>query len=146
MLTFKEYRELKNKKEIDEGLSDYLPSADSIYAFGRNAADTATFGGYKYARAAGDYAVKNTMKAVGLRKKGTSFKRELDQEKQKLASDDIKSPRASAAGDIAGIAGAAIAPEIPAIGAAIGGAQKAHDTVQKSSKVWSLARRALGYK
>lgn len=146
MLTFKEFRELREQQEIDEGITDYLPSRNSIGAFARNAADTATFGGYKYARAAGDYAVKNTMKAVGLRKKGTTFKRELDQEKEKLSYDDKNHPQASAAGDIAGIAGAALAPEVPAIGAAIGGAQKAHDTVQKSSKVWSLARRALGYK
>ena len=59
---------------ITEGLSDYLPSADSIYAFGRNAADTATFGGYKYGRGFADYGVKNTMKALGLRKKVTTLK------------------------------------------------------------------------
>jgi hypothetical protein len=143
MLTFKEF--LEAQEQMDEGITDYIPSADSVYAFGRNAADTATFGGYKYARAGADYAIKNTLKAVGLRKKGTTYKHELDQEKEKLASDDKNYPRAAAAGDVAGIVGGVLGPEIPAIGAAIGGAYKAHDATQKGSRVWSLARKALGY-
>ena len=128
---------------INEGISDYLPSADSIYAFGRNAADTATFGTYKYARAGADYAVKNAASALGYGK-STSYNKELDQEKQKLARDDIKNPQASAAGDIAGYAALAIAPEIPAVGktlsSVIGG-------VEKASKVpyyLGLAKKAVG--
>ena len=134
----------RRRKNIDEGLSDYLPSADSIYAFGRNAADTATFGGYKYARAAGDYAVKNTMKAVGLRKKGTTFKRELDQEKEKLARDDIKNPQAAAAGDIAGDVVRAAAPALPVVGSAIGSAIGAGEKASKVPYYVGLARKAFG--
>lgn len=128
---------------INEGISDYLPSADSIYAFGRNAADTATFGTYKYARAGADYAIKNAASALGYGK-GTSYNKELDQEKQKLARDDIKNPQAAAAGDIAGYAALAVAPEIPAVGktlsSVIGG-------VEKASKVpyyLGLAKKAVG--
>jgi hypothetical protein len=143
MLTFKEF--LETQEQMDEGISDYLPSANSVAAFGRNFADTATMGGYKYARAAADYAVKNTMNKVGLRKKGTTFSRELDQEREKLASDDKRHPRASAAGDIAGIGAAVLAPEAPIAGAAVAGAQKAGETYQKGRKLFGLARKALGY-
>lgn len=143
MLTFKEF--LETQEQMDEGISDYLPSANSVFAFGRNLADTATGGGYKYARAAADYAVKNTMNKVGLRKKGTTFSRELDQENQKLASDDKKNPEAAAAGDFAGEVASTLIPAAPIVGTAVAGAQKAGETYQKGSKLFSLARKALGY-
>ena len=129
---------------MQEGIKDYLPSTDSISAFGRNAADTATFGGYKYARAGADYAAKKGMKALGLSKQDTTYKRELDQEKQKLARDDVKNPRASAAGDIAGMGAMAIAPEIPAVGAALGSALKGGETASKIPYYARLVKKAIG--
>lgn len=128
---------------ITEGLSDYLPSADSVYAFGRNAADTATLGTYKYARAGADWAAKNTASAFGYGK-GTTYNKELDQEKQKLARDDIKHPQASAAGDIAGMGAMAVAPEIPAVGATIGSALKGGETASKVPYYFNLAKKAVG--
>lgn len=137
---------VRRRKNIDEGLSDYLPSADSIYAFGRNAADTATFGGYKYGRGFVDYGVKNTMKALGLRKKGTTLKREIDQEKEKLARDDIENPQAAAAGDIAGDVVRAAAPALPVVGQAIGSAIGAGEKASKVPYYLGLAKKALGMK
>lgn len=131
------------KNQIDEGISDYLPSADSVYAFGRNAADTATFGGYKYARAGADYAAKNIASKLGYGK-GTDYTKELDQEKQKLAKDDIKNPQASAAGDIAGYAALAAAPELPVIGSTIGSAIGAGEKASKLSYYAGLAKKAVG--
>lgn len=131
------------KKNVDEGISDYLPSADSIYAFGRNAADTATFGGYKYARAAADYATKNVASKLGYGK-GTTYSKELEQEKQKLARDDVKNPKASAAGDIAGYAALAVAPEIPAVGKTLGSAIGAGEKASKVPYYFNLARKAVG--
>lgn len=131
------------KKNVDEGLSDYLPSADSIYAFGRNAADTATLGGYKYARAAADYTAKNVASKLGYGK-GTDYSKELDQEKQKLARDDIKNSRASAAGDIAGYAALAVAPEIPAVGKTLGSAISGGEKLSKVPYYAGLARKAVG--
>ncbi len=128
---------------INEGLSDYLPSADSIYAFGRNAADTATLGGYKYARAAADYTAKNVASKLGYGK-STDYSKELDQEKQKLARDDVKNPRASAAGDIAGYAALAVAPEIPAVGKTLGSAISGGEKLSKVPYYASLARKAIG--
>jgi hypothetical protein len=128
---------------INEGLMDYLPSADSVYAFGRNAADTATFGGAKYASAAAQYAAKNTASALGYGK-GTTFKKELDQEKEKLARDDIKNPQAAAAGDIAGYAAMAVAPEIPVIGRTIGSAIGAGEKAAKVPYYLGLAKKAVG--
>lgn len=134
----------KHNPYMKEGIKDYLPSADSISAFGRNAADTATFGGYKYARAGADYAAKKGMKALGLSKQDTTYKKELDQEKQKLARDDVKNPRASAAGDIAGMGAMAIAPEIPAVGAALGSALKGGETASKIPFYTGLVKKAIG--
>ena len=131
------------KKNVDEGISDYLPSADSIYAFGRNAADTATFGGYKYARAAADYATKNVASKLGYGK-GTTYNKELEQEKQKLARDDVKNPKASAAGDIAGYAALAVAPEIPAVGKTLGSAISGAEKASKVPYYFNLARKAVG--
>lgn len=141
----KKYKIIR-KSKVDEGITDYLPSADSIYAFGRNAADTATFGTYKYARAGADYVAKKGMKALGLSKQDTSYKKELDQEKEKLARDDVKNPQASAAGDIAGMGAMAVAPEIPAVGAALGSALKAGETASKIPYYTGLVKKAIGLK
>ena len=130
------------RKNVDEGITDYLPSMDSVSAFGRNVADTATFGTYKYARAGADYVAKKALKATGLSKKDTTYSRELDQEKEKLAKDDIKHPQASAVGDIAGTVAQAVAPGIPGVGAAM----KGGETASKIPSYLSLARRAIGLK
>jgi len=128
---------------ITEGISDYLPSADSVYAFGRNVADTATFGGYKYARAGVDYAAKNVSAKLGYGK-GTTYDKELKQEKEKLARDDVKNPKAAAAGDIAGYAALAVAPEIPAVGKTIGSVIGAGEKASKVPYYVGLARKAVG--
>lgn len=133
------------RKNIDEGISDYLPSADSVYAFGRNAADTATFGGYKYARAAADYTAKNVASKLGYGK-GTTYDKELKQEKQKLAKDDIKNPQAAAAGDIAGDVVRSAAPALPVVGQAIGSAIGAGEKASKVPYYAGLVRRAIGLK
>ena len=134
------------RKNVDEGITDYLPSMDSVSAFGRNVADTATFGTYKYARAGADYVAKKALKATGLSKKDTTYSRELDQEKEKLAKDDVKHPQAAAAGDIAGMGAMAVAPEIPGVGAALGSAMKGGETVSKIPSYLGLAKRAIGLK
>jgi len=131
------------KEQVDEGLMDYLPSADSVYAFGRNAADTATFGGYKYGSAAAQYVAKNTASALGYGK-GTTYNKELEQEKEKLARDDIKNPQAAAAGDIAGYAALAFAPELPVVGRAIGSAIGAGEKAAKVPYYLGLAKKAVG--
>ena len=84
------------------------------------------------------------MKALGLSKQDTTYKKELDQEKQKLAGDDVKNPRASAAGDIAGMGAMVVAPEIPAVGAALGGALKGGETASKMPYYTSLVKKAMG--
>jgi hypothetical protein len=94
---------------IDEGWKDYIPSMKDVYATGLNLADTATMGGYKYARAGVDYAAKNAMKLAGYGK-GTSYEKELKQEKEKLAKAEKESPRASAVGDVAGYGAMALTP------------------------------------
>ena len=138
------YSDHSNNKNVDEGITDYLPSMDSVSAFGRNVADTATFGTYKYARAGADYVAKKALKATGLSKNDTTYSRELDQEKEKLAKDDVKHPQAAAAGDIAGMGAMAVAPEIPVVGAAIGSAIKGGETASKIPSYLGLAKRAVG--
>lgn len=132
------------RKNVDEGITDYLPSMDSVSAFGRNVADTATFGGYKYARAGADYVAKKALKAIGLSNQDTTYKKELDQEKEKLAKDDVKHPQAAAAGDIAGMGAMAVAPEIPGIGVVLGNMVKSGETVSKIPSYLNLAKRAVG--
>ena len=134
------------RKNVGEGITDYLPSMDSVSAFGRNVADTATFGTYKYARAGADYVAKKALKATGLSKKDTTYSRELDQEKEKLAKDDVKNPQAAAAGDIAGMGAMAVAPEIPVVGAAIGSAMSSGEKISKIPSYLRLAKRAIGLK
>ena len=105
MKTFKQFT-------IDEGWKDYLPSMptmDDVYATGLNFADTATMGGYKYARAGADYAAKNAMKLAGYGK-GTTYDKELKQEKEKLAKAEKQSPKSSAVGDVAAYGAVALTP------------------------------------
>jgi hypothetical protein len=134
------------RKNVDEGITDYLPSMDSVSAFGRNVADTATFGGYKYARAGADYVAKKALKATGLSKKDTTYSKELDQEKEKLANDDVKHSQAAAVGDIAGNFAQVAAPGIPGVGGAIGSAINSGEKIGKISSYLGLARRAIGLK
>lgn len=136
MKTFKQFT-------VNEGWRDYVPSMKDISAAGLNLADTATLGGYKYARAGADYATKNAMKLAGYGK-GTSYEKELKQEKEKLAKAEKESPRASAAGDIAGYGAVAVAPEIPLIGAAATNAFKAAEIGTKAKDVYKSLRTIIG--
>jgi hypothetical protein len=114
---------------------------DSISAFGRQAADTATLGGYKYARAGVDYAAKNTASALGYGK-GTTYDKELKQEKEKLAHDEKEHQQASSAGKLVGPVAAAAASNIPAVGAALSAGEKA----SKVPYYLGLAKKAIGLK
>jgi hypothetical protein len=117
--SYKQFVAEARENSLDEGWRDYLPSADQVSAFGRNFADKATLGGYKYARAGADYVVK---KAMG---KKTTYKKELDQEKEKLKAGEKKYPGTTVAADLAGhIAPAIVAPEAIAMAK---GAQGAAD-------------------
>ena len=92
-------KKIVRRKKVEEGL------ADKVGAFGRGMADKATFGGYKYARAAADYGVKSGLKKLGIKGgEDTTYQRELDQEKEKLTKDSEKEPLASGLGDAAGYA------------------------------------------
>jgi hypothetical protein len=124
------------RKKMQEG-EGWL---DSISAFGRKAADTATLGGYKYARAGIDYAAKNTASALGYGK-GTTYKRELDQEKEKLDHDEKEHQQAAAAGELVGpVLAYGAASSIPAVGAALSAGEKA----SKVPYYLGLARKAVG--
>lgn len=127
------------RRKIQEGEGVW----DSISAFGRQAADTATFGGYKYARAGVDYAAKNAMKLAGYGK-GTTYDKELEQEKEKLAHDEKEHSQASSAGKLTGMGSMAVAPEIPVVGAALSGAMKAGETASRIPSYYSLAKKAIG--
>lgn len=102
MKTFKQFT-------MDEGWKDYLPSMSDVGATALNFADTATMGGYKYARAGVDYAAKNAAKLAGYGK-GTTYDKELKQEKEKLAKAEKESPKASAVGDVAAYGAVALTP------------------------------------
>jgi hypothetical protein len=123
------------RKKMQEG-EGWL---DSISAFGRQAADTATLGGYKYARAGIDYAAKNTASALGYGK-GTTYNKELDQEKEKLAHDEKEHQQASSAGKLAGYGAMAVAPNIPGAATALAAGEKA----AKVPYYLGLARKAVG--
>ena len=127
------------RRKIQEGESVW----DSISAFGRQAADTATLGGYKYARAGVDYAAKNALSLAGYGK-GTTYQKELDQEKEKLAHDEAEHQQASSAGKLAGIGAMTLAPELPAVGGAAGGALAAGEKATKAGTIFNYARKALG--
>jgi len=123
------------RRKIQEGEGWW----DSVSAFGRQAADTATLGGYKYASAAAQYGAKNAASALGYGK-GTTFKRELDQEKEKLAHDEKEHQQASSAGKLAGYGAMAVAPEVPIAGTALATGEKA----AKVPYYLGLAKRAIG--
>jgi len=113
-------KKIVRRKNVEEGF------ADKAGAFGRGLADKATFGGYKYARAAADYGVKSGLKKLGIKGgEDTTYQRELDQEKEKLTKDSEKEPLASGLGDAAGYA-VAYSP--------IGGAIKAVKNVVDTGK------------
>ena len=123
MKTFKQYTK---ETRTNDDLSLEEGWADKAGAFGRGFADKATFGGYKYARAAADYGVKSGLKKLGVKGgEDTTFDRELEQEKEKLAKDAEKQPTASALGDIAGYS----MPYVPVVGAALNTAKGAASTV-----------------
>jgi hypothetical protein len=136
MKTFKQFT-------LDEGWKDYLPSMDDVYATGLNFADTATMGGYKYARAGVDYAAKNALKLVG-KGKGTTYDRELKQEKEKLTKAEKHSPKASAIGDIAGYGAVTVAPQLPLVGAAATNALKANEIGTKAGSMYKSLRTIIG--
>lgn len=116
----KTFREFCESQELEEGWKDYIPSGERIAAFGRNFADKATLGGYRHARAAVDYVVK---KALGRK---TTYKKELDQENEKLKSGEKNYPGTTVVGDIAGkIAPGLVAPEVTAAAHALKGAADA---------------------
>ena len=130
----------KDAQQTDE---DWM---DDLYSAGRNFADTATLGGYKYARAGADYAAKNALHKLGYSDKGTDYQKELDQEIEKLDKDWKENPGAS----LAGMGGALAIPVAGEYGAAVKGAQgiagQALDTYGKAVKMYPLAKAALGFK
>jgi hypothetical protein len=135
MLTFREF--LEEQKRIEEGWKDYVPSANTVSTFGRNFADKATMGGYKYARAGADYVVK---KALGRK---TTYQKELDQEKEKLAKGEKNEPMASVAGDVAGdVAASAALAAAPAVLAPV---KTAKETGGYVASFLPRVKRALGY-
>jgi hypothetical protein len=136
MKTFKQFT-------MNEGWKDYIPSMKDVGSAAINFADTATLGGYKYARAGADYTAKNAMKLAGYGK-GTTYQKELDQEKEKLAKAEKESPRSSATGDIAGYGAVALAPELPLIGAAATNALKAAEIGSKATDVYKSLRTIIG--
>lgn len=133
-------QELNASQEFEE---DWM---DTVGAFGRNFADTATLGGYKYARAGADYLAKNALNKLGYADQGTTYDKELDQEIEKLAKDYEQEPGASLAGMGAAMAIPSLPGEIAAGAKAaqgLGGA--ALDAYGKAVKLYPLAKSALGY-
>ena len=135
MKSFKQY--IKDPS-LEEGL------ADAVGAFGRGFADKATFGGYKYARAAADYGIKSGLKKLGVKGgEDTTFDRELEQEKEKLDKDSKNQPTASALGDIAGHS----IPYVPVIGTALNAAKglvgTAKDYYEKGVPVADKLKRGI---
>lgn len=118
---------------------------DKVYAAGRNFADTATLGGYKYARAGVDYTAKNLGNKLGFNVKPTTYKKELDQEVEKLDKDWKQEPGAS----LAGIGSAMAVPLAGQYGAGVKTAQgiggQALDSYGKIVKLYPLVKKALGY-
>lgn len=125
---------------LDEGL------ADKAAAFGRNFADTASLGGYKYAKAGARYLAKDALKKLGYADQSTTYSQELDQEIANLYKDQQTQPGAS----LAGIGAAMALPTIPgklAAGAKVaqGVGGKALDMYDKAVKLYPMAKSALGY-
>jgi hypothetical protein len=135
MLTFKEFRQLQEETdyELEEGWKDYVPSMKSVSTFGRNFADKASLGTYKYVRAGADTVIK---KALGRK---TTYNRELEQEKQKLAKGEKDEPGASVLGDVAGTAALVAAPEV------LAPIKAAKETGGFVASLLPRIRRATGY-
>jgi hypothetical protein len=136
MMSFKEFLK-QNDPSLEEGWAD-------VGAFGRNFANTATGGGYKYARAGADYLVKTGLKKLGVKGgEDTTYERELEQEKEKLDKDSKEKPAASAAGDIAGHA----VPYVPVVGAMVQSGKNALDKLkgygEKAAPVADKIQRAV---
>jgi hypothetical protein len=134
------YDSIVNQEPVEEGW------LDKVYAAGRNFADTASLGTYKYGKAAADWGIKNAGNALGFDVKPTTYQRELDQEVEKLDKDWKQEPAAS----LAGMGGALAIPVAGEYGAAVKGTQgligQALDTYSKAVKMYPLAKAALGYK
>jgi hypothetical protein len=130
---------VNNSEPIDEGW------LDKVYAAGRNFADTATLGGYKYARAGADYAAKNIGNKLGFDVEPTTYQKELDQEVEKLDKDWEQEPGAA----LAGIGSAMVLPLAGQYGAAVkrtqGLGSQALDAYGKFVKTYPLAKKALGF-
>jgi hypothetical protein len=135
MLTFKEFRQLQEEMddELEEGWKDYVPSMKSVSTFGRNFADKASLGTYKYVRAGADTVIK---KALGRK---TTYNKELEQEKQKLAKGEKDEPGASVLGDVAGTAALVAAPEV------LAPIKAAKETGGFVASLLPRIRRATGY-
>jgi hypothetical protein len=135
MLTFKEFRQLQEETdyELEEGWKDYVPSMKSVSTFGRNFADKASLGTYKYVRAGADTVIK---KALGRK---TTYNKELEQEKQKLARGEKDEPGASVLGDVVGTAAVAAAPGL------IAPVKAAKETGGFVASLLPRIRRATGY-
>jgi hypothetical protein len=135
MLTFKEFRQLQEEMddELEEGWKDYVPSMKSVSTFGRNFADKASLGTYKYVRAGADTVIK---KALGRK---TTYNKELEQEKQKLAKGEKDEPGASVLGDVAGTAAVAAAPGL------IAPVKAAKETGGFVASLLPRIRKATGY-
>lgn len=115
-------KKIIRRKKVDEGF------LDKVGAFGRGLADKATLGdkdnpsGYAHIRAAADFGVKTGLKKLGLKGgEDTTYQRELDQEKEKLAKDSKDEPLASGIGDTVGhvIAASPIGSAFKAVKAAV---------------------------
>lgn len=85
---------LREQRQLEEGA---LQTADDFMRA------TGNMLGGKYVAAAGDYAVKNTIGRL-FGGKGTTFKKELDQETEKSDAAAKRSPTATTAGHVAGTA------------------------------------------
>lgn len=115
----------------------------SAAAFGRNAADVISLGGYKHARAYADYIAKQALKNIGYGS-GSTYDRELKQEIEKLVRDDMDNPGAAGAGKLAGVVGAAAIPEIPVVGGIAGVGYKTAEVAHKVATAYKYARQMLG--
>lgn len=115
----------------------------SAAAFGRNAADVISLGGYKHARAYADYIAKQALKNIGYGS-GSTYDRELKQEIEKLVRDDMDNPGAAGAGKLAGVVGAAAIPEIPVVGGIAGVGYKTAEVAHKVATAYKYAKQMLG--
>lgn len=115
---------------------------DSLYTYGRNAADKATYGTAKYAAAAGDYSYDTLMDALGYENQA-DYDRSLAEQVYALKEGEEKQPLAAGLGDVTGY----VAPYL-AVGPAQGALSslgQISDYGSKVSKTGSLLGRAFGF-